>query len=47
VVKVELTGENKEQDAYNIVEITGKKEIKEQGKSSNRLGIIEVEVYKK
>nr|WP_321376547.1 sugar-binding domain-containing protein [uncultured Bacteroides sp.] len=47
VVKVELIGENKEQDAYNIVEITGKKEIKEQGKSSNRLGIIEVEVYKK
>ncbi len=46
-VKVELTGENKEQDAFNIVEITGKKEIKKQDKSRKQLGIVEVEIYKK
>jgi hypothetical protein len=46
-VKVELVGENKEQDAFNIVEITGKKEIKKQDASSNKLGIVEVEIYKR
>jgi F5/8 type C domain. len=46
-VKVELVGENKEQDAFNIVEITGKKEIKKQNASGNKLGIIEVEIYKR
>ncbi|WP_321518898.1 sugar-binding domain-containing protein [uncultured Bacteroides sp.] len=46
-VKVELIGKNKEQDAFNLVEITGKKEIKEQDKSGKQLGIVEVEVYKK
>lgn len=46
-IKVELIGENKEQDAFNLVEITGKKEIKEHDKSGKQLGIVEVEVYKK
>jgi len=44
-VKVELIGENKEQDAFNLVEVSGKKEIKEQDKSSKQLGIVEIEIY--
>ena len=44
-VKIELIGENKEQDRFNLVEVSGKKEIKEQDKSGKQLGIVEIEIY--
>jgi hypothetical protein len=50
ILRIELTGTNKNQDAYNIVEITGQKD-QAAGNGQNEpkatLGIVEAEVYEK
>jgi len=47
-VKVELMGDVAEKDAFGgVVEITGKKELKEDKKVNRSLGIVEIEFYEK
>lgn len=50
-LKIELTGAGLSQDAYNIVEVTGKKdpagEVKNDGTKNGKLAIVEVEIYEK
>ena len=47
-VKVELMGDVAEKDAFGgVVEITGKKELKDNKKENRSLGIVEIEFYEK